>query len=86
MAILDNNGKVLNIICCNDEELETPNCISYTEENPAWVDGDFVDGFFYSPQPFPSWTRNQGVWLPPTPRPESEGNWRWDEETQEWQD
>ena len=86
MAVLDNNGKVLNIICCSDEESETTNLIAFTEENPAWIDGDFVDGFFYPPQPFPSWTRNQGIWVPPTPKPESEGRWFWDEEAQEWQD
>jgi hypothetical protein len=86
MAVLDDNGKVLNIICCDIDEVETTNLISYTDENPAHINGDYFDGFFYPEQPFPSWRRNQGIWISPKPKPESEGLWHWDEEAQEWQD
>ena len=86
MAVIDDNGKVLNIISCSDDELETKNLLAYTQQNPAYIQGDFVDGFFYAPQPFLSWTRNNGLWIPPVPRPTSEGVWLWNEEDQEWQD
>jgi hypothetical protein len=86
MAAVSDSGEVLNIIICHDDEPETPNLITYTDLNPAYIGGDYVDGFFYPPQPFASWTRSKGEWLPPTPQPESEGNWQWNEDEQEWQD
>ena len=86
MAVISDSGEVLNIIICHDDEPETANLITYTDNNPAYIGGDYVDGYFYSPQPYASWTRNKGVWLPPTPMPESEGNWQWNEDEQEWQD
>lgn len=54
--------------------------------NPAYIGGNYIGGFFYAPQPFPSWTRHEGEWMSPEPRPESLGNWQWHEEAQEWQD
>jgi len=38
---------------------------------------------FVTPQPFPSWTLDKNHdWQPPTPKPE--GDYHWDETTQEW--
>jgi len=56
--------------------------IAYTEDNPAVIGGDYVDGYFYALQPFPSWTRSNGQWLPPVPKPD--GLYVWDEETLSW--
>jgi hypothetical protein len=86
MAVVSDTGVVLNIIVCHDNEPETPNLITYTDNNPAYMNGDYVDGYFYPPQPYASWTRDEGEWLPPIPQPESEGNWQWNEDEQEWQD
>jgi len=86
MAVLDENNVVINIIECFDHEWDKANQITYTQENPAHIGGDYVDGYFYDPQPFPSWTRLNGHWIPPKPKPESEGLWEWSEEDQEWQD
>ena len=86
MAAVTDSGEVLNIIICHDDEPETPNLITYTDANPAYIGGTFDSGYFYPPQPYASWTRSEGEWLPPTPRPESEGNWQWNEDEQEWQD
>lgn len=49
--------------------------IGYTYDETADV--------FVAPQPFPSWNLDSNHdWQPPTPMPD--GNYYWDEETQEW--
>ena len=35
-------------------------------------------------QPFPSWTWENGTWTPPTPRPDDDGEYAWDEENGAW--
>ena len=41
---------------------------------------------FSSPQPYPSWTLDdQCNWQPPVARPEGEGLYTWNEETQSWE-
>ena len=85
MAVLDDNNKVINIIVCNDDEQETTNLIQYSDANPAYIGGNYVNGRFYAPQPYPSWLLDQnGDWQPPTPRP-TDGFWYWDEENLMWQ-
>ena len=83
MAVIDDNGLVLNIICCDDNELENDNLIVYSESNPAYIGGDYVDGYFYAPQPFASWSRNKGEWIAPTPMPVDDKCY-WDEENLQW--
>jgi hypothetical protein len=85
MAAVTDSGEVLNIIICHDDEPETPNLITYTDANPAYIGGTFDSGYFYPPQPYPSWVKDEGVWAAPTPKPE-EGLWIWNEENQEWQE
>jgi hypothetical protein len=83
MAVIDNNGLVLNIICCDDNELENDNLVVYLENNPAYIGGDYVDGYFYAPQPFASWSRDKGSWIPPTPMP-TDDKCYWDESKLTW--
>lgn len=41
---------------------------------------------FIPPQPYPSWTLDENCnWQPPTPRPEGETFYTWNETTQEWE-
>jgi hypothetical protein len=54
-------------------------------DNPAFIGGDYVEGYFYAPQPFPSWTRDVGTWQPPVPKPETPSLWMWNEAAQEWE-
>lgn len=82
MAVLEGNV-VVNIIVCADNEPETDTLITYTDANPAHIGGDYLDDYFYSPQPYPSWTRSQGEWIPPMPMP-LEGRWIWNESEQQW--
>lgn len=48
---------------------------------------DFDADVFIAPQPFPSWTLDGSHdWQPPTPMPETEGMWAWDEDSLTWVD
>jgi hypothetical protein len=82
MAVLDDSSNVVNIIVCNDDEPETERLVSYSESNPAFIGGDYLGGFFYTPKPFTSWTRENGLWKAPSPKPE--GDYFWNEEILSW--
>jgi hypothetical protein len=86
MAVLDETSQVINVIACSDDEQDTPTLVAYTDNNPAYIGGDYYEGYFYPEQPYPSWSRSAGEWLPPVPQPQGMGNWFWNEEAQEWQD
>lgn len=49
---------------------------------------DRANDVFYEPQPFPSWTLDQTTWLweAPTPYPQDEKNYAWDEATTSWKE
>jgi hypothetical protein len=84
VAVFDESNKVINIILCNDDYIIKDNEVIYTNENPAYIGGDYVDGYFYPPQLFLSWVRDsRGNWLPPTPMP-NEGRWSWNEDSLTW--
>ena len=84
MAVLNKKNKIINIVICNDDQPETATQITYTDANPAWIGGDYVDGYFYTPQPYPSWTRNNGVWEAPIPMPDDGKTYYWDEAELTW--
>jgi hypothetical protein len=84
MAILNEKNIVLNIIVVDNNELETATKITYTNKNPAYIDGDYYEGYFYAVQPYASWTRNKGVWVSPIPYPNNDENYSWNEQTQTW--
>lgn len=59
----------------------------------TWVDTEEKVGIgwtwseengFRPPQPFPSWSWADGVWVPPVPYPQSDDFFLWDEEAKEW--
>jgi hypothetical protein len=81
VAVVSDSGEIIAINVHLDDYELADNEMLVT--NPAYVGGDYVDGFFYPPQPFASWTRADGEWVAPIPRP-SEGSWVWNEELQEW--
>jgi hypothetical protein len=86
-AKIDENNKVINIIVASpdwiNEQPDKENYIEYFLENPASKEGYYIDGYFYEPQPFSSWTRNgSGSWVSPTPKPK--GDFYWDEDSQDW--
>jgi hypothetical protein len=97
------NGIVSNIVNADaewvSEQLDSESYVLYTNENPAFIGGPYINGGFYEPQPYPSWTLdlNSGHWVPPVPKPTSntqqpdepdfnviEKYWSWDEENTCW--
>jgi hypothetical protein len=83
LAVMDGN-MVVNVIECEDDWPETGSEIRYSTQNPAYIGGDYVGGYFYPPQPFPSWVRDSGCWNPPVPYPSDGGDYDWDEPTLSW--
>ena len=46
---------------------------------------DDVNDVFVAPQPYPSWSLDENHdWQPPTPMPEDDKGYSWNEETQTW--
>ena len=84
MAVLNGN-EVTNVIVCQDDEPETATLVTYTDANPAYIGGDYVDGFFYPIKPYPSWIRDNGTWQPPVKYPDDGEAYAWNEDAQEWQ-
>lgn len=89
-ALLDSDNKVINISLA-DDSWSADGWIEYEESNPAFIGGDYVNGYFYPPQPFPSWLRDgAGSWNAPKPMPQGlyEGDYdnfyRWDESQLDW--
>lgn len=67
--------------------------LRYNYPGPGWSfstasEWSEQDGAFIPPQPFPSWVLNPttALWDAPTPMPETEGMWVWDEATLSWVD
>lgn len=85
-ALLDKNNIVINISIA-DNSWDSAEWIEYTDNNPAFIGGDYVDGYFYSVQPYSSWTRNNGQWQAPTPMPTTEGKfYYWSEDDLSWRE
>jgi hypothetical protein len=82
-ALLDENNIVVNISIANNN-WDSTGWIEYNLDNPASIGGDYVDSYFYTPQPYPSWNRNKGQWQPPVPYPTDELMYEWDEELTDW--
>lgn len=88
------DGVCVNIIVADSDFVEEnmPHLVLYTDSNPAYIDGTYENGYFYPPQPFPSWSKNnQGGWNPPVPQPvrtreenPNSQNAIWDEENLQW--
>lgn len=85
------NGIVTNIVIADVEwaDAQTDTVIEYTESNPAYIGGEYVNGLFYSPQPFPSWVKVAGQWQAPIPMPTDAASghaYIWNELITDWQD
>ena len=84
------NGIVSNIVVADADwaDAQTDTVIEYTDVNPAHIRGDYVDGYFYPPKPFPSWIRDNGKWVAPVVRTSVEENTVriWNEATLSWID
>ena len=83
VAVISDSGEVLAINVHTDDYQLAPNEVLVT--NPAYVGGDYVEGYFYPEQPFASWTRDgEGGWVAPILQPDGVG-WFWNEDEGQWQ-
>lgn len=83
VAIIGEDNKVIAINEYRDDYELADNQILVT--NPAYIDGDYIDGFFYPPQPYASWSRNgQGDWEAPIAYPNDKKEYRWNEDLGVW--
>jgi hypothetical protein len=83
VAVIGASGQVVAINVQTDDYKPAPYEVEVI--GAAWIGGDYVGGLFYPPQPFPSWTRGEGEWLPPVPMPDDGDFYAWNEDAQEWQ-
>lgn len=85
-ALLDENNVVVNISIA-DDSWDSTGWVEYTDNNPAFIGGDYIDGYFYPIQPYLSWTRNNGQWQAPTPYPITEDKkYYWSEDDLSWRE
>lgn len=84
--------EVINVIIADSidiaESVTGLMCVEYTGENPAGIGWGYnsVLGKFIAPKPYPSWILNETtcVWEAPTPLPDNENVYVWNEETVSW--
>jgi hypothetical protein len=84
-ALLNKNNLVINISIA-DDSWDSTGWVEYTDNNPAFINGDYVNGYFYPAQPYSSWTRNQGQWIAPTPMPTDGKRYYWSENDLSWRE
>lgn len=78
------DGRVINIIVA-DDSFSKEDFIEYTESNPAYVGGDYFEGYFYPKQPYSSWVKDGlGNWIAPIEKPQDGNFYLWNEEFLEW--
>ena len=83
VAVVSDSGEVIAINVHTDDYELAPNELLVT--NSAWVGGTFDTGYFYPPQPYPSWSKDgEGNWTAPVSVPDDGGRYQWNEESQEW--
>lgn len=85
------DGVVQNIVVADtawvDEQEDKENYIQYSDLNYAFINGPYIDGWFYEPKPYPSWSLNTVAkqWQAPIDKPiDSKKWWDWDEDSQSW--
>lgn len=83
VAVIGVGGVVVAVNVQADDYAPMPYEVEVT--GAAWAGGDYVGGLFYPPQPFSSWTRGEGEWLPPIPMPDDGERYEWNEDAQDWQ-
>lgn len=83
VAVIAATGQIVNIKVCDADYVLQPYEVEVTDG--ASLNGDYVNGRFYAPKPFASWTRGEGTWLPPVPMPTDGKLYEWLEDSQEWQ-
>lgn len=85
VAIFENETVVNVIVVDDDYELAT-NEKEFATDNPAHIGGHYFEGYFYPAQPYPSWLRKSGEWIPPKPLTKPKYLVYWNEDIVDWSD
>ena len=91
-AVLDDSLVVNVIIADNEliaEQVTQKTCVEYTDENPAYIGGEYNAGIFIQPKPYPSWILRNNKWEAPVAIPslpvDADGPfYTWNEDTVSW--
>ena len=68
----------------SDGEPDGQTALRYNTANTGHTYDPIADAF-YGSQPYPSWALDSNfVWQPPTPMPDDEKSYEWNEETKTW--
>ena len=82
------NGVVVNMIVAEQDWIDTQVGVEYllsTPDNPAYIDGFYINGHFTLPQPYSSWVLDSNYdWQAPIERPADGKDYLWDEANQVW--
>lgn len=80
------DGIIVNVILTSRGTQETDELLNIPDGQKAVIGGDIVNSVFFSPKPFPSWTRGETEWLPPVALPDDADTvaYEWDEEAGDW--
>ena len=92
IAILDENNVVTNIVCVNDNHVDSDNYKEFREDgyrkNNAVIGGtyDSEKDAFIHPKPHKSWSLNNDTcqWKAPENHPNDGKRYSWDEDKQKW--
>lgn len=95
-ALIDNEGKVVNLIVFESENQELAEQVltnsgfsvgKFSNDENVIVGGYYFNDRFYPLKPFESWIPNpdEPAWIAPVPKPDS-GFWKWNEDTLSWQE
>lgn len=86
-AVLDNENVINTIVAESKEiaeQITDKTCIEFTLE-AATPGGQYINGVFIPPKPFPSFVLNdRNEWEPPIKHPEDGKAYRWDETQVAW--
>jgi hypothetical protein len=97
-AVIDSNNRVCDTIVFDTltpepellnsilESKGAITAINFTDAEGVGYGSYYIDGQLTSVRPFVSWTWDGSIkdWIPPTPMPEDDKLWRWDEEALAW--
>lgn len=95
-AVIDESNNVTNIVTSDNPDSAAPlrllipdatDIVLSTEHTGyPYVGGDYYNGIFRPPAPYPSWVWDDESlkWTAPTPYPQDENLYIWDEDSLSW--
>lgn len=83
------DGIVVNVVDVSsdswlEQQPDIEDWVEFTLDNPAYIGGEYIDGFFYSHQPYSDWVKFEGKWQAPQPYPTDGFRYDWNENSHSW--